>query len=55
MYGKPLVVSTGSFNLTQGALNHLENCNIIEDAEVAKVYLDEFVNVYKISSPLTLT
>lgn len=55
MLGKPIVVSTGSFNLTQGATNHLENCNIIEDPEVAKHYLDEFVNVYKISSPLVLS
>lgn len=52
--GNPLCVSTGSFNLTQGATNHLENCNIIEDVEVAKVYLEEFINVYKISSPLKL-
>jgi len=52
--GDPLWVSTGSFNLTNMATNHLENCNIISDPEVAKIYLDEFVNVYKISSPLKL-
>lgn len=52
--GDPLWVSTGSFNLTNMATNHLENCNIICDPDVAQIYLDEFVNVYKISSPLRI-
>ena len=50
--GEPLWVSTGSFNMTQSASRHLENCIIIRDSDVAKVYLQEFVNLYKISIPL---
>lgn len=50
--GVPLWVSVGSFNLTESATQHLENCMIIRDAEVAKVYLDEFVELYKISKPV---
>ena len=50
--GEPLWVSTGSFNMTQSASRHLENCIIIRDPDVANVYLQEFVNLYKISIPL---
>lgn len=52
--GEPLWVSTGSFNMTKSATNHLENCMVINDPAVAQVYLDEFVNLYKISKALKL-
>lgn len=52
--GDPLWVSTGSFNMSQGATNHLENCIIIKDPDVAQIYLDEFINLYKISAPLKI-
>ena len=52
--GDPLWVSTGSFNMTKSATNHLENCMVINDPAVAQVYLDEFVNLYKISKALKL-
>ena len=52
--GDPLWVSTGSFNMTKSATNHLENCMVINDPSVAQVYLEEFVNLYKISKALKL-
>jgi phosphatidylserine/phosphatidylglycerophosphate/cardiolipin synthase-like enzyme len=52
--GEALWVSTGSFNMTQAATKHLENCMVIQDPSVAQVYLDEFVDLYKISKPLKL-
>ena len=52
---EPIWLSNGSFNLTNGAKNHLENCMIFEDTTIAKVYLDEFVNLYKISAALKFT
>lgn len=52
--GEALWVSTGSFNMTQSATKHLENCMVIEDPACAKIYLDEFVSLYKISKPLKL-
>ena len=52
--GDPLWVITGSFNFTESATKHLENCLVISDQEVAQVYLDEFVNLYKISKPLKI-
>lgn len=53
--GEPLWVSTGSFNMTKSAVNHLENCLVINDSNVARVYLDEFLNLYKISKALKLS
>ena len=52
--GDALWVVTGSFNFTESATKHLENCLVINDPSVAQVYLDEFVNLYKISKPLKL-
>jgi len=52
--GDPMWVITGSFNFTESATKHLENCLVISNPEVAKVYLDEFVHLYKISKPLKI-
>jgi phosphatidylserine/phosphatidylglycerophosphate/cardiolipin synthase-like enzyme len=52
--GDPMWVITGSFNFTEGATKHLENCLVISNPEVAQFYLDEFVNLYKISKPLKI-
>ena len=53
--GNPLWVVTGSFNFTESATKHLENCLIISNPEVAKIYLDEFVRLYKVSKPLKIS
>lgn len=50
--GEPLWVSNGSFNMTQSATRHLENCMIVKDPDVAQIYLDEFLSLYKISKAL---
>ena len=52
--GDALWVSNGSFNMTEGATSHLENCMIISDPLIANVFLDEFVNIFKISRPLVV-
>ena len=52
--GDPMWVITGSFNFTESATKHLENCLVISDPDVAQVYLDEFVNLYKISKRLKI-
>ena len=52
--GDPLWLITGSFNFTESATKHLENCLVISDPEVAQIYLDEFVNLYKISKRLKI-
>mgnify|MGYP005654481067 CR=1 FL=1 len=48
----PIWVVTGSFNLTESAVYHLENCIIIDDSAVALLYMREFCELYKISRPL---
>ena len=52
--GDALWVSNGSFNMTEGATSHLENCMIISDPLIANVFLDVFVNIFKISRPLVV-
>ena len=52
--GDPLWVSTGSFNMTKSATNHLENCMIIENADVATLFKAEFMRLFPISRPLKL-
>lgn len=49
---KPFWVSTGSFNLTKSAVNHIENLLIIEDRSVASLFKDEFMRLFPISRPL---
>ena len=51
---KPLWVANGSFNFTKSAVNHLENCMIIENEEVAKLFKAEFMRLFPISRPLRL-
>ena len=51
---KPLWVANGSFNFTKSAVNHLENCMIIENEEVAKLFKSEFMRLFPISRPLRL-
>ena len=51
---KPTFVINGSFNFTKSAVNHLENCMVIEDESVAKLFKDEFMRLFPISRPLKL-
>ena len=51
---KPLWVANGSFNFTKSAVNHLENCMIIENEDVANLYRAEFMRLFPISRPLKL-
>lgn len=51
---KPKFVINGSFNFTKSAVNHLENCMVIEDESVAKLFKDEFMRLFPISRPLKL-
>jgi hypothetical protein len=50
--GKPLWCTNGSFNMTTHALSNLENLMVIDDADIADVFLDEFRRVHGISKPL---
>ncbi len=51
---KPLWVANGSFNFTKSAVNHLENCMIIENEDVAKLFKAEFMRLFPISRPLKI-
>jgi phosphatidylserine/phosphatidylglycerophosphate/cardiolipin synthase-like enzyme len=51
---KPIWVSTGSFNLTESACTNIENLMIIENKEVATVFLNEFQRLYPIAKKLSL-
>ena len=51
---KAMWVANGSFNFTKSAVNHLENCMIIENDEVAKLFKSEFMRLFPISRPLKL-
>lgn len=51
---KPIWCSTGSFNLTTSAVNHLENCLILESEEVARAFKEEFIRLYPLSRPLKI-
>lgn len=52
--GDPVWVSLGSSNMTQSTTSHLESVMIINNKEVAQIYLDEFLRLYKISKSLVL-
>jgi len=52
--GIPIWVTNGSFNMTENATTNLENLMIMEDAEVAKCYFDEFKRVHALSTELKL-
>lgn len=52
---KPLWVANGSFNFTKSAVNHLENCMIIENEDVAKLFKAEFMRLFPISRPLKIS
>ena len=51
---QPLWCSTGSFNLTTSAVNHLENCMVIENVAVAAAFKEEFIRLYPLSRPLKI-
>ena len=53
--GKPLAVWTGSFNLTAGAENNIENGMTITDPVIAAAFLEEFTRVWAVSEPLLFT
>ena len=50
----PIWISTGSFNLTESACTNLENLQIIENPQIATVYLKEFQRLFRIAKPLHL-
>ncbi len=52
---RPVVVWTGSFNLTAGAESNIENGMVIEDPAIAAAFLAEFCRVWALSEPLTFT
>lgn len=49
----PQAVWTGSFNFTFNAGQSLENALFIDDPEIAKAYLQEYVDVASLSEPLS--
>ena len=51
---RPLWILNGSFNMTQNALNNLENCMVLNDPRIALAYVDEFKRIHKVSKPLTI-
>jgi len=51
---KALWVTNGSFNLTTSAVNHLENCMVIEDEDVASLFQKEFLRLFPLSRPVKL-
>lgn len=50
--GEPVAVWTGSFNLTAGAENNIENGMVIDDTAIAQAFLSEFSRVWALSEPL---
>jgi phosphatidylserine/phosphatidylglycerophosphate/cardiolipin synthase-like enzyme len=50
----PIWVSNGSFNMTTSAVNHIENCMIIDDDEVAEVFKQEFLRLFPVSKALKI-
>lgn len=51
---KPIWVANGSFNFTKSAVNHLENCMIIQNEDVANLFKAEFMRLFPISRPLKI-
>jgi phosphatidylserine/phosphatidylglycerophosphate/cardiolipin synthase-like enzyme len=51
---EPMGCITGSFNLTESALRHIENMVMFDDPEIAETFFEEFKRIHKISKPLKI-
>ena len=51
---EPTCVMNGSFNITENAIQNLENLMIFDDPEIAQTFFEEFKRVHKISKPLKI-
>ena len=51
---EPIGCMNGSFNVTESALNHIENMMLFDDPEIATTFFEEFKRIHKISKPLKI-
>ena len=51
---QPLWVVNGSFNMTENALNNIENCMELQDPDIAESFFQEFKRIHRVSTPLKI-
>ena len=51
----PLWCVNGSFNMTENALNNIENCMELQDPDIALSFFEEFKRIHRVSAPLKIT